>query len=309
MVNALQQRYAPESGDYLKGISQEPSSLPQAAAAIWEEIVRLGLERNIAELEVLGYTIIPPDRAAPAGFTDALLARIIDIARRRHGLVIDLAGTRALDGQESGFGFHLSYLLQEDALFQQAVLNPHVLALTDYLLGRNAVLSNCLALLKGRGETMLDLHCDNVMVSAPFPPHDLVANATWALTDYSRENGALCFVPGSHKEYRHPRPGESMDERVVVEAPAGSLIFWGGRVWHGALARSAPGVRVNLITALMRPFLRPQEPYREDVDQALLDRNPPRLATLLGQDISYGWREEGPQGGASANVAGRHAFD
>ena len=73
------------------------------------------------------------------------------------------------------------------------------------------------------------------------------------------------------------------------------------------MARTAPGVRVNLITAMCRPYIRPQEPYREDVDQELLDRNDPRLAILLGQQINLGWREEGPMGGAIPT--GRHVYD
>jgi ectoine hydroxylase-related dioxygenase (phytanoyl-CoA dioxygenase family) len=166
-----------------------------------------------------------------------------------------------------------------------------------------------MALLKGPGEGDLLLHADNALVHTPFPPNQLVCNVTYALTDYTHENGALCFVPGSHKFYRHPTFDEGLDQRVAVECPAGSLIFWGGNTWHGAFARTAPGLRVNLLMAFLRPYMRPQEAYREDVTQEILARNPPIFSRFMGQHINYGWREEGPQNESTTNFVARHAYD
>ena len=189
---------------------------------------------------------------------------MLAVYERRHGRPLDLGGSPDMDNPASSMGVHLSYLLFEDPVFQQAVLNPAVLTLVDYMLGRNCILKNCLSLLKGPGGPDLSVHCDNGRVSSPFPPHDITCNFTWALTDYSAENGALFMIPGSHKQYRHPKPGEGLEDKAIIECPAGSLIAWTGRTWHGAVARTAPGVRVNLITAMCRPYIRPQEPYREE---------------------------------------------
>jgi ectoine hydroxylase-related dioxygenase (phytanoyl-CoA dioxygenase family) len=178
-----------------------------------------------------------------------------------------------------------------------------VLCLVTHLLGENAVLSNCLAFVKGPGNEDLGLHCDNVYVPEPFPVHAQVCNATWLLTDYSRDDGALCFVPGSHQHGRHPKAGEAVQQRVAVEAPAGSLVFWHGHTWHGAFARRNPGIRMNLINAFMRMYMRPQEPYREYVTAQQLAARPARFATLLGQDVTYGWREEG----LDYEALGRHS--
>jgi len=87
------------------------------------------------------------------------------------------------------------------------------------------------------------------------------------------------------------------------------MIFWGGHTWHGAFARTAPGVRVNLLMAMMRPHLRPQEAYREHVTDEVLASNPPRFAKLMGKHINYGWREEGPQNSQNAYNMGRHVYD
>ena len=202
----------------------------------------------------------------------------------------DVAAGTTHAGSNNPFGQLMAYMLFEDPIFQEAMLNPVGLALTSYVLGKNAIASNCIALIKGPGEVELGLHADHVLMSAPFPQHATVCNVTFALSDYSQENGGLCFVPGSQRYYRPPAPMEGLDQRVPVICPAGSLIFWGGNTWHGAFARRAPGVRINLLMAMMRPHLRPQEPYREDVTQEMLDRHGPRFAKLMGKHINYGWQ-------------------
>lgn len=307
MANALKLRYSPDIPHPPVEFSQEDSSLAAASTSLWEQVKRHNLQENIAEIEVLGYTVIPPEKVAPPGFTEKILEAISAVYERRFGKRLDITDTGDLQDQASSLGINLAYLLLEDPVFQEAVLNPVVLTLADYLLGRNCIIYDCVSLIKGPGGPDLSVHCDNVMVSSPFPPHDLVCNFTWALTEYSRENGALFMIPGSHKQYRHPKPGEGLDDKCIINARPGSLIVWTGRTWHGALSRTAPGIRVNLITAMCRPFIRPQEPYREDVEQELLDRNDPRLASLLGQHMNYGWREEGPQG--EPLPAGRHVYD
>jgi len=266
----------------------------QRAAAHWQHIKDLGLQAHIAELDVLGYTVVAPDTIASGGLGLRIRNAVLDVAERRTGMRPELNYDPKFDDPDVPFGDHFAYLLFEDPVFVEALLHPVVLTLVTHLLGENAVLSNCLAFIKGPGNADLDLHCDNVYVPAPFPAHALACNATWLLTDYSRDDGALCFVPGSHQYGRHPNAGEAIEERVAVDAPAGSLVFWHGNTWHGAYARRNPGVRMNLINAFMRMYMQPQESYREHVTQAQLAAHPPRFATLLGQDVAYGWREDGP---------------
>lgn len=282
------------ASDAMKEGRGQPYRVADDALAMWSEIRALGLEAHVAELETLGYTVVPPEKAAPPGFGTALREAVLSVVARRAGVRPDLLEGLEFRDPPVPFGEKFAYLLFEDPVFQQAVCNPVVNCLVTYLLGRNAILSNCLAFLKGPGNDDLALHTDNVYVPAPFPVHPQVCNATWALTDYDRDAGAVCFVPGSHTLGRHPEPGEGLAERVAVEAAAGSLLFWHGGLWHGAFARRRPGVRINLINAFMRMHMRPQEPYREHVTAEQLAANPPVFARRLGRQIAYGWKEEGP---------------
>jgi hypothetical protein len=286
-------------------------SLPISPEAleVWNEIERLDLVRNIAELEVLGWTVIPPEKAVPPGFCERLREKILAVAARRAGIEPDLEAGSTHARTKRPIGGLVSYLLFEDPIFQQAMCNPVGLALTTYMVGKKAVAANCIAGVKGPGEEDLELHCDHGLMVAPFQPVPQVCNITYALTDYTKDNGALCFVPGSHKYFRHPVLNEGLDQRVAVECRAGSMIFWGGNTWHGAFARKNPGLRINLIIAMFRPHMRPQEPYRENVTQEILDANPPRFATLMGKHLNYGWQEEGPQNEPEASNVGRHAYD
>jgi hypothetical protein len=279
------------------------------ALELWDEIERLDLARNIAELEVLGWTVIPPEKAAPAGFWERLRDKILEVAERRSGVAPDLERGASHANAARPIGGLYTYLLLEDPVFQEAMCNPIGMALTTYMLGKNAIASNCIGDLKGPGEEDLGLHSDHALMLAPFPPNAQVCNVTFALSDYTKDNGALCFVPGSHKYFRHPLYNEGLDQRVPVECKAGSIIFWGGNAWHGAFARKNPGLRINLIMAMMRPHMRPQEPYRENVTQEILDANPPRFARLMGKNLNYGWKEEGPQNEATAYNVSRHAYD
>jgi ectoine hydroxylase-related dioxygenase (phytanoyl-CoA dioxygenase family) len=86
------------------------------------------------------------------------------------------------------------------------------------------------------------------------------------------------------------------------------MIVWGGRLWHGAFARQTPGYRISLLTYLARSYIRPQEPWREDIPKELLAQYPDRFATMMGQYVGEPWREEGFEAHPSRSV-GRSQYD
>jgi hypothetical protein len=264
--------------------------------AIRGEIARLGLESHALELDTLGYTIIPPDKAAPAGFVDRARDALLAVMARRDGSVADLA-----DGSTHANQYfpNYFYLLFEDPIFEELLMLPAPLALVTKLLGCSCVLSASTGLVKGpstRDASGLDipLHSDSEMHPPPFPMFAQYCNVTWLLTDYTREGGSLCVVPGSHLLCRQPQPHEGLDRVVAVEAPAGSFVIWHGNTWHGAFRKQTPGLRVAIALLFARRYLVTREPYRDDVSRDALDRNDARFAKLMGQHIVAGWRAEGP---------------
>ena len=117
-------------------------------------------------------------------------------------------------------------------------------------------------------------------------------------TDGNRwDDGAISFLPGSHRWRRQASPPEAKywaDRAHAVSAPAGSAVVWGNHTWHGSYPRKNTGIRMALQCEYMRPRFQPQEPYRETVTQQVLDRNPLRFAGLMDVYGPFPFGKNGP---------------
>jgi hypothetical protein len=265
-----------------------------ASARVTAEIVELGLEHNAWELDNLGYTVLKPDQVGAGDLPVRLREKLLDLAEGELGFRPDVTGENLQDGPTPiGRGHIMAAPLLRDPLFEQALMTRSMLALMTYLLGESCMLSSSSSMMKVRAPERLELHSDQVGQPSPLPAYSQTANATWALTDYSEENGATRFVPGSHKLCRHPTTAEALDPNlgVTVAAPAGSIIIWHGNTWHGAAPRTNPGVRVSLVFLFCRWYLMPQMMHRQLVSPEALARNPPRFTTLMGKRSPYSGRE------------------
>ena len=232
----------------------------------------LGLEQNLADLDDTGYTVL--ENAFSAEFADELRAE----ARRNH------------EAAPPNTGFRATMLLRRGRLWEQAVIHPWVLTLAEYLLGRGCLIYQSDTIVKGPGlDTHPGLHADYgaSRVAEPFPDYCLEATAVWAIDDFDADAGPTVVVPGSFRERRQVPPGTTREDAVTIEMQKGSIAFWHGATWHGAMPRKAPGTRTSLHNAYCRYFMRPLERY-DDIDQAIVDRNPPVFSTLCGLDDPFG---------------------
>lgn len=275
----------------------------------WEDIRALGLESHVAELDARGYTIIQPDLACPNGLADRLLEACLQVAERRNGIRPDLAadvpyapanserfkGVLGSEDGDSPIGDLMQSMLFEDPAFEAALMNPALLAVATYMCGYRSVLFTMGCFMKGPNKTALALHADTPGPS-PLPAHAVECNLTYALTDFTEQNGATAFVPGSHKWCRQPQGEETKVQgnarAVAVECPAGSLICWHGNTWHGAFNRTTPGLRVSVPVVIARSHIRTQENLIDQIPQEMLDRNSPRFAVLTQQSIPLGWANQ-----------------
>jgi hypothetical protein len=275
-----------------------PSGRDEAMRRVWAAIEKYKLEPYVAELETLGLTIIPPEKAAPPGFIKRLKEATLRFIEKQDGRMPDFETGSTHKNQILG-DYH--YLILHDPAFQEMLCQPIAVALLDYLLGESSIVHANSALCKGPhdelikgSELVLPLHSDNQLLPGPFHPFAEFANLTWTLTDYSKENGSLAWVPGSHLLCRHPMPGEGDAMAIAAEAPAGSIICWHGNTWHGAFRRLTPGIRLSIGCIYSRPYIWPRHPLREDVTPAILAANPPRFAKFCGKHVMTNWREPGP---------------
>jgi len=255
-----------------------------------DDIERFGLMRNIAELELYGFTVVDAAVTGAADVAQRAFDASIDLLERRTGVRPDIAtgSTHTRTSAPVMWNF-----VHEHAAFQELLLNPVGLALVQYILGRRALLSESTVFMKGPfgkhanalslpGEKLqLGLHCDYILRPPPFPPFAEECNLTYLLTDYSIANGALALVPGSHKLRRYPLAGEGAESQIVaVEAPRGSIVLINDATWHGSLPSRVPGLRTGLAFRFCRPYVWRRERF-ENIPAAFFEGKPPRLKELM----------------------------
>ena len=268
-----------------------------------EDIKSLGLGEYAKELDEKGYTVLPPDIACPDGLKDRLLDACLSVAENRNGKRPDLNADQAYSprhadqfegalGAASGaspIGDMMQSLVIEGEVFEEALMNPVLLALSTYLTGYSSVLLTMACFIKGPNKTELPLHCD-AMGPSTLSSISTECNLTYALTDYTREKGCLAVVPGSHKLCRQPRGEERLVAKnpsaIAVECPAGSLICWHGNTWHGAYNRRSGGLRVSLVIDFVRKHIRTTEHLTEYVPEDVLLRNSARFAVITHQAMA-----------------------
>ena len=247
---------------------------------LFRELKELNLLENVAELEAFGFTVLPPEKVGSKADHDAHREAVISLACDRRNCRPDDLVQIFDDNQEL-----MRFVLWDEPLFETTLLNSAALGLIQYLLGTNCILSLCDAWIKGKGNARTNIHADWAQFEMPtFPPESYTANFNYLLSDYTKDDGALAFVPGSHRWRRWPSPEESMywnDRAHAIEAPLGSMVIWGDHAWHGSYPRTNDGLRLMLLGTYCRPHMQTQEPFRETVRQEVLDRNPIRFGQLM----------------------------
>ena len=260
---------------------------------VMAEIARLDLRKYVGDLEIDGYTILPPEVVGPLSFAERLREKTIEaIDHANYGKIrgmtdLDIKPDRInTDAGAFGQAQAMPHLLPYDRIFEEALMNEPTLAILSYLLGESCRLQSLTGVKKGPGRDHMLLHADNNHTAAPvcFPALPDHANATWILSDYDAENGSTCFVAGSHKLCRAPTSHEARDTTLFkpIEAKAGSMLIHHGNVWHGSVPRRRPGYRVSLIQTFCRWYGFMHEQVAAQLPPEAFTRNPPRFSVLTG---------------------------
>lgn len=89
--------------------------------------------------------------------------------------------------------------------------------------------------------------------------------ATILLDDFTPENGATWFLPGSHEREEAPSEEEFFADAKRVVAPAGSVFFFNARLWHSGGGNETDNWRHALTVNMCRPYMK----QRLDIPRAL----------------------------------------
>ena len=190
----------------------------------------------------------------------------------------DLAPPGALAAKQG-----ISNLVNKGRVFTDLVERKETDELAGFMLGRTFLVSSITGgMFHGPTTEPQPLHRDQgyVPVTAAFPA---ACNLFWLLDDFTPANGSTHVVPGSHRwhpEYQIKPPPREMS--VQVEAPAGSVFAWEGRIWHGLGVNTTGEPRRSITTYLCLPWMRQQENWGVSCLQEVLDDASPKLRARLG---------------------------
>jgi ectoine hydroxylase-related dioxygenase (phytanoyl-CoA dioxygenase family) len=129
------------------------------------------------------------------------------------------------------------------------------------------------------------LHIDTPFPE-PLPPWPAKANSIWFLDDFTEENGATEYFPGSHK-FSH-KPQKLDDENCSLKkacGPAGSVLITHGNLWHRAGANSTSKSRTALLCSFAASYAREianEEDHSIVLSKDVVDNFSPHLSTILG---------------------------
>src|SRR5271165_6703784 len=195
-----------------------------------------------------------------------------------------LRSTRSGRNSFEGFDTQRVYaLFAKTRTFDEAAINPLLLAVLDRVLGHYQ-LSAPVGIRIGPGEKAQVLHRDDSIYPVPEPHPPLVVNTMWPLDEFTRENGATRFIPGSHAWAPSRRPTADDEIETAVMAP-GSAMFYLGSLWHGGGANGTTQPRLGVILEYAAGWLRQQENHCLAVPRDIARELPERLQELLGYNI------------------------
>ena len=178
-------------------------------------------------------------------------------------------------------------LLARDDRFQEIPIEPGVLSVAHDVLDRECLLSSLTAIEMNAGESEQPLHADDGSIAIPKPHPAMTCSAILALTDFTEENGATRFVPGSHQRERSPKRGDRPATQTAV-MPAGSVLLYHGSLWHGGGANQSGQRRLGVVVNYCAGFLRQEECQLLALPREQVAGFAPELQRLVGYSTYRG---------------------
>lgn len=160
-------------------------------------------------------------------------------------------------------------LINGGAVFDVGYTHPRVLAAASHVLGGDMKFHSMGSRSATPGFGHQALHLDFGRDLGQ--PHPAGCNTLWTLVDFGRDNGGTRLVPGSHKSGQNPRqvlddPKADAPGEIRLEAPAGSVVVFGGHTWHGGAQNFSHNVRWSLLAAFCKRDHAQDPPVAETID-------------------------------------------
>jgi ectoine hydroxylase-related dioxygenase (phytanoyl-CoA dioxygenase family) len=236
-----------------------------AGAAVDPAVV----DADMASIRRDGYVILP--NVLSAGQIEQIRSAVLPL--------LDRQGRNAFEGRATQ---RLYSVLNKTRACDVIADHPRVLALLDWLLLPNYLLSMLQVINILPGEQAQMLHTDDAFYPLPRPRKPLGAATIWAIDDFTADNGATDIIAGSHLwGDQHPDP----PDRQPVVMPAGSCVFFVGTLWHGGGANRSDRLRLAVTAQYCEPWVRPQEAFTLSMTRDTVRAVSEDIRRMLGYSI------------------------
>ena len=281
------------------------------------EIPRLSADASPDEvaqaLRARGVVVI--ERLIPEALMDSMLEELAFVKGVFHGAVGSFAGHQTLRNACKPLG--------ESKVAQQLAVQPLVVSAVENLLRpwcKRVVLGTCSAIsveAPPKGEPPAPpqvLHRDGSMWGASTwlmsSRPELSVSVMWAASDFTAQNGATRFLPGSN-HWEHSSAGYgtqvgpsvpsgiSLDDVQQAIMPKGSVALWSGNTLHGAgshaehVPAEARSTRHGLLFIYNLGWLRSEHNFHWAIPREILQSFPQALKSLIGLDgenaVAHDW--------------------
>lgn len=157
-----------------------------------------------------------------------------------------------------------------------------VLPIVERVLDQGCLVSSISSIAIERDETSQPWHADDQHIPLPRPHVPLVCNTMWAITDFTKDNGATRLVPGSHQAVDLPPAFGDIDGAIAAEMPRGSVLVYNGSLWHAGGANKTADRRVGVAMNYCAGWMRQQENQLLGIPLDIARTFSPRLRKLCG---------------------------
>lgn len=228
----------------------------------------------------VGYVVIP--QAISAARAGELCELITQLRAREPQHDVGAQGHHS-DGGASGH-HRVLHLAAKHPAFVDLMCHPVAMQVWERVLGTDFICSTWTSntVLPRSGAPYWHVDHPYWTIAAPYqvdPP--LTGQTIWCLDEFTEDNGATLFIPGSHRRpYMPEHAGDYDHEGVIVEAPRGSVILSHGACWHSMGTNHTDRSRTAIFGRYARSFIVPQEDMK--LQLPAIEAPSPLVQRLLG---------------------------
>jgi ectoine hydroxylase-related dioxygenase (phytanoyl-CoA dioxygenase family) len=254
-----------------------------AAAARVQSLPRVGagdadwLEGCLLGLGIAGCVVVEDV------LSEDLLARTHEAMYRVQSKIHDEVGRERLE--RAGELGVLRLMLRFDPVFFELLEIPEVLSVVDATVSDTAILhvQNGLLLPSFEGGTpevfQTRFHRDFPRILNGYL---MSINTFFAIDEFTKENGATFFVPGTHQKEGRPADWYLDAHAVSAECPAGSMLVFDSTIWHASGDNASGKDRLALNQQFTRSYVKPQVDYVRALGDEVVVAQADRTQQLLG---------------------------